>query len=177
LPIGWLIVLFLIVAAAFSSPSVRWWVSRRRWREADTAVALAHAAWEELGDDLRDIGLEWRGTTDTPRRAAAALLATRRLHYDQAAQQALGRLARAEELARYASPTAPIETGADLRADVRVVRRALFDSVPRARRWRARALPPSTGRFFAGVFGDVTDYFRNLGRRLTDAARAKLPAR
>jgi transglutaminase-like putative cysteine protease len=177
LPIGWLIVLFLIVAAAFSSPGVRWWVSRRRWREADTAVALAHAAWEDLGDDLRDIGLEWRGTTDTPRRAAAALLATRRLHYDQTAQQALGRLARAEELARYASPTAPIETGADLRADVRVVRRALFDSVPRARRWRARALPPSTGRFFAGVFGDVTDYFRNLGRRLTDAARAKLPAR
>jgi hypothetical protein len=177
LPIGWLIVLLLIVLAALGPLGARWWLRRRRWSDADTAAARAHAAWEELGDDLRDIGLEWRGGDDSPRRAAAAVLATRRLHYDQAAQLALSRLARAEELARYAGPSsvrAPERAlgGVDLRADERTVRQALFDSVPRARRLRARLMPPSTGRFFAGVSADAADYLRSLaaglGRRLAD---------
>jgi transglutaminase-like putative cysteine protease len=179
LPIGWLVVLLLIVLAALSPLGARWWLSRRRWADADTAAARAHAAWEELGDDLRDIGLEWRGSTDSPRRAAAAVLATRRLHYDQTAQQALSRLARAEELARYAGPASvradDREIGAvDLRRDQRAIRRALFDSVPRTRRLRARLMPPSTGRFFAGVSADVADavrgWFGGLGRRAAVAA-------
>jgi hypothetical protein len=167
------------VLAALSPLGARWWLSRRRWADADTAAARAHAAWEELGDDLRDIGLEWRGSTDSPRRAAAAVLATRRLHYDQTAQQALSRLARAEELARYAGPASvradDREIGAvDLRRDQRAIRRALFDSVPRTRRLRARLMPPSTGRFFAGVSADVADavrgWFGGLGRRAAVAA-------
>jgi transglutaminase-like putative cysteine protease len=179
LPIGWLVVLLLIVLAALSPIGARWWIGRRRWSGADTAAARAHAAWDELGDDLRDIGLEWRGSTDSPRRAAAAVLATRRLHYDQTAQQALRRLARAEELARYAGPLSARAhdgevAGADLRQDQLAVRRALFASVPRSRRLRARLMPPSTGRFFAGVSADVTDAVRGwaagLGRRAAGAA-------
>ncbi len=179
LPVGWLVVLLLIVLAALSPFVTRWWVSRRRWSDADTAAAQAHAAWEELGDDLRDIGLEWRGSTDSPRRAAAAVLATRRLHYDQTAQLALSRLARAEELARYAGPASARAgarelAGSDLREDEKVVRRAIFDSVPRARRLRARLIPPSTGRLFAGATADVADFTRglagSLGRRAADAA-------
>ncbi len=179
LPVGWLVVLVLIVLAAFSPILVRWWVSRRRWTDADTAAAQAHAAWQELGDDLRDIGLEWRGDTDSPRRAAAAVIATRRLHYDQTAQSALSRLARAEELARYAGPSSARTHerelgGTNLRTDEKVVRRALFDSVPRGRRLRARLMPPSTGRLFAGATADVADYLRGLsakvGRRASDAA-------
>ena len=179
LPVGWLIVLMLIALAALSPLGARWWLSRRRWSDADTAAARAHAAWDELGDDLRDIGLEWRGNTDSPRRAAAAVLATRRLHYDQSAQQALSRLARAEELARYAGASSVRAhdreiVGVDLRQDQRVVRRALFDSVPRARRLRARLMPPSTGRLFAGLSADLTDavrgWFAGLGRRAADAA-------
>ena len=148
-------------------------------RRDSNAPARAHAAWQELGDDLRDIGLEWRGDTDSPRRAAAAVLATRRLHYDQPAQLALSRLARAEEIARYAGPSSVRVrdqelAGPGLRDDQKVVRRALFDSVPRARRLRARLMPPSTGRLFAGVTADVADYLRGLtgrlGRRAADAA-------
>jgi hypothetical protein len=67
------------------------------------------------------------------------------------------------------------EIGAvDLRRDQRAIRRALFDSVPRTRRLRARLMPPSTGRFFAGVSADVADavrgWFGGLGRRAAVAA-------
>ena len=179
LPVGWLVVLSILVLGALSPFLARWWISRRRWTDADTAAAQAHAAWEELGDDLRDIGLEWRGDSDSPRRAAAAVLATRRLHYDQTAQLALSRLARAEELARYAGPSSARAhtrelADANLREDEKVVRRALFDSVPRGRRLRARLMPPSTGRLFAGFTADVADYLRGLvngvGRRAAAAA-------
>jgi hypothetical protein len=107
------------------------------------------------------------------------VLATRRLHYDQTAQLALSRLARAEELARYAGPSSIRAhtrelADANLRDDEKVVRRALFDSVPRGRRLRARLMPPSTGRLFAGFTADVADYLRgrvnSVGRRAAAAA-------
>ena len=181
LPIGWFVVLFLLLLASLSSPAVRSIARRRRWAAAASPASLAHAAWDELADDLRDLNLEWHGATDTPRRATAALIATRRLNYDAAAQQALLRLARAEELARYASPAAGRLVGGlgafDPRADELVVRRALFDSVPRSRRIRARVAPPSTGRFFAAVANDIVDKTRSALRRASDAALAKLPAR
>ena len=90
-------------SALVIAPLARWLTRRRRWTAADSQAARAHAAWAELGDDLRDLGLDWRGQVDTPRRAAATLVATRRLAYDVAAEQALSRLSRAEELARYAA--------------------------------------------------------------------------
>ncbi len=149
----WLALIALAFVLVLVTPAVRWWVRRRRWTAADTAAAEAHAAWEELGDDLRDLRLEWSGDYDSPRRAAGALLATRRLHYDQAAQLALTRLTRAEELARYATADAADSRLADLdlRTDEAAIRKALFDSVPKLRRLRARLVPGSTGRAFAAA--------------------------
>jgi transglutaminase-like putative cysteine protease len=125
LPIGWIVVLFLLLLVALCAPLVRLRVRHRRWAQATTAVDRAHAAWLELDDDMRDLGLEWRGMLDSPRRAAAALLATRRLAFDSAAREALARLATAEELARYANPRsgdARLE-GLDPRADHTAVAR------------------------------------------------------
>jgi hypothetical protein len=51
----------------------------------------------------------------------------------------------------------------------------LLESVPRARRLRAKIAPPSTGRFFADAMGDAGDYAHGVTRRLSAAARAKLP--
>jgi transglutaminase-like putative cysteine protease len=145
LPVGWLVVLLVVLVLVFAAPLVRWSRRRRRWTAADTEAARAHAAWAELGDDLRDLRLDWHGETDTPRRAAAALVATRRLQYDQDATQALGRLARAEELARYAAKPDLIRwVDQNPRADEVAVRKALFGSVTRTRRLRAHFAPSST---------------------------------
>lgn len=178
LPIGWLVVLFLLLLGLLSSPAVKWWSRRRRWAAASSPLEQAHAAWHDLGDDLRDLNLEWRGDDDSPRRAAAALLNTRRLHYDHLAQLALERLARAEELARYASPSsARLATGGNLRDDERLIRGALFDSVPRLRRVRARLLPASSGRIFAAAMGAITDTFRRRSQQLGDTVAAKVARR
>jgi len=177
LPIGWLVVVFILLLGVLSSPVLKWWSRRRRWAAASTAVARAHAAWDHLGDDLRDLHLEWRGDDDTPRRAAAALLATRRLHYDHSAQQALERLARSEELARYASPTTMQLLPGNPRDDEQLVRRALFDSVPRTRRIRAQLVPASSARIFANLIGEGSDAVRRRAQNVGDKILAKVARR
>lgn len=177
LPIGWLVVLFLLLLAGLSAPAVRALSRRRRWAAAADPIGRAHAAWHELADDMRDLDLDWRGGVDTPRRAAAALIATRRLQYRPDAEQALLRLARAEELARYAIRASSRIGDCDPRADELVVRQALFESVPKPRRVRARLVPPSTGPFFGELASDAVEAVRMSFRRATDAALAKMPAR
>ncbi|MES9606810.1 transglutaminaseTgpA domain-containing protein [Actinomadura sp. NPDC000929] len=100
----------------------------------------AHAAWQEMRADALDHGLEWRAS-DSPRAAARRL--GELLEMDAPSLQALTRIARAEELARY-SRTRASEPAERLRADVRTVREAFAASVGRRARWRARLLPPST---------------------------------
>jgi hypothetical protein len=131
----------LILAVLVLPYTVRLTSSRRRWRAAVSPAGRAHAAWDTLGEDLRDLGIGWNGWTDSPRRTAAELLATQRLRYDSAAQEALARLTRAEELARYAR-TMP--EAADVRADADRVRAALAATVPWQRRLRARLWPTSS---------------------------------
>jgi hypothetical protein len=60
---------------------------------------------------------------------------------NEPARQALGRIASAEERARYARTPA---AGATLRADEHAVRRAVALNATAGQRWRARLLPAST---------------------------------
>jgi transglutaminase-like putative cysteine protease len=161
LPVGWLLSLFILLIGIVIAPVTRWMTRRRRWTSADSEAARAHAAWAELGDDMRDLGLDWRGQTDTPRRAAATLVATRRLATDVAAEQALSRLTRAEELARYAARPDELRwVDQDPRADEGTVRRALFHSVSRGRRLRARLAPSSSSRIAVSATAGLSDSWR-----------------
>ncbi|HTC70257.1 MAG TPA: transglutaminase-like domain-containing protein, partial [Acidothermaceae bacterium] len=169
---GWLIAVLVVLVGLLISPAVRFATRRRRWTAADTEAARAHAAWDELGDDMRDLGLDWRGDSDTPRRAAATLVASRRLAYDVAAQQALSRLTRAEELARYAARPDELRwVDQDPRTDEKTVRKALFTSVSRVRRLRARVAPPSTSRIASSAFGWVADSWHGVAVGLSRQLR------
>ena len=172
LPWEWFALIALLVLLVLAPPSIRWWIRRRRWTDADTAAAMAHAAWADLGDDVNDLGLEWRGEVDSPRRAAAAIVATRRLHYDPQAQQALQRLASAEETARYSRRPG---TGAgDLRADATAIRRALLTSMPWVTRWRAKLVPRSSGRAVGSLWTSVTDQVKGRANSAGAVLRSRL---
>jgi transglutaminase-like putative cysteine protease/predicted transcriptional regulator len=118
-------------------PIARRLIRSHRLRTADDA-GLAHATWRELHDDLADYGLGCRAS-ESPRAVASRIVTTLRL--DPATAEALDRIARAEERARYA--TAPLP-GATLAADSAAVRRALAKQADWIRRWRARLMPTST---------------------------------
>jgi hypothetical protein len=178
LPLGWLLLLLIVVLGIVIAPGARLITRRRRWTSADTEAARAHAAWADLGDDMRDLGLEWRGQTDTPRRAAATLVATRRLAMDVAAEQALSRLTRAEELARYAARPDELRwVDQDPRADESTVRKALFGSVSRGRRLRARLAPSSSSRIAVAATAWVSDSWRGFTLRVQRWVSGRLPGR
>ncbi|WP_243718544.1 DUF3488 and transglutaminase-like domain-containing protein [Actinomadura sp. KC06] len=131
-------------------------------------AGAAHAAWREMRADALDHGLEWRAS-DSPRATARRL--GELLELDGEVEQALTRIARAEELARYSLSRSP-EPPERLRADVRTVRDAFAASVGRGTRWRARLLPPST-------MAQTLTTLQSAGNRALDAkARLNdLPAR
>jgi transglutaminase-like putative cysteine protease len=160
-----LVVAGLAVLAAIAPWCTRRLVRRRRWhrgrpvrpqsrhdkQQADllgagqqradrvqaSDVAWAHAAWQELRDDLLDYGAGYL-PSESPRAAAAR--AGDQLSLAGSARAALGRIAMAEERARYAP--APAD-GSGLRADSAAVRQAIAAAVPRGARWRARLAPSS----------------------------------
>jgi hypothetical protein len=178
LPVGWLVLLLIVVLGVVIAPGARWITRRRRWTSADSEAARAHAAWAELGDDVRDLGLDWRGQTDTPRRAAATLVATRRLATDVAAEQALSRLTRAEELARYAARPDELRwVDQDPRADESTVRKALFGSVSRGRRLRARLAPSSSSRIAVSATAWLSDTWRGFTFGVRRWVNGRLPGR
>jgi hypothetical protein len=114
--------------------------------------------------DALDHGLEWRAS-DSPRAAARRL--GEQLDLDGASSQALTRIARAEELARYARSRSP-EPVERLRADVKTVREAFAASVGRGARWRARLLPPSTVAQVRNALRIATDRTLDAGARLNE---------
>jgi transglutaminase-like putative cysteine protease len=126
-------------------------------------VAWAHAAWQELRDDLADYGA---GSLPSESPRAAAARAGERLRLADPAREALGRIAIAEERARYAP--APAD-GSTLPADSAAVRRAIAAAVPRRVRWRARLLPPSVLRPALGTVTSATDLYR--GARFSPGPR------
>jgi len=131
-----LIVAVLVVFVLATPASARTVVRRRRLRTSGDA-RLAHAVWREVRDDLADYGLSAR-PSESPRATAARVAALAGL--DPQAGEALTRVARAEEHARYATMPLAAPT---LRADSDAVRRALSRQATWTERWRARLLPAS----------------------------------
>ncbi len=112
----------------------------RRWRTADSSGELAHAAWAELRASAIDAGAAWHDGL-SPRGAARVLRAD--VPLAPAADEALDRLVRAEERARYAAdPRSAANRG--LPDDVEIVRISLLARCTLLARWRARVLPAST---------------------------------
>jgi transglutaminase-like putative cysteine protease len=115
-----------------------WRLLRRRRRLA--ATAGIEAAWSELRDSARDLGVPW-SDSHTPRQAAAAVI--RRQSLMGEAAEATARLARATEQVRYA-PTPPTSDG--VAHDVAAVRGALWRRAEWKARFRAVFLPASLRR-------------------------------
>jgi transglutaminase-like putative cysteine protease len=150
----WAVLGLVLAGLAVLAVTAPWYtralIRRRRWRRGRSSrardAAWAHAAWLELRDDLVNYGAGYR-PSESPR--ATASRAGERLQLAEPARAALGRIALAEERARYAP--APAD-GSGLRADSTVVRRAIAAAVPRVTRWRARLLPSSVvGRTLDGL--------------------------
>jgi transglutaminase-like putative cysteine protease len=131
-----LIVAIILGLGLIAPATARRLIRHRRLRTADDA-GLAHAAWRELRDDLADYGLACRAS-ESPRAVASRIATTLRL--DPSTAEALGRIAGAEERARYATAPLPSTT---LPADSAAIRRALAREADRAGRWRARLVPAS----------------------------------
>jgi transglutaminase-like putative cysteine protease len=165
----------LIVLALVAPWFARRVIRRRRWRQGQRRVtagtggtgrgdradqvrtrdvAWAHAAWQELRDDLTDYGAGYR-PSESPRAVAAR--AGTGLGLAEPARAALGRIAMAEERARYAP--APTD-GSGLRTDSATVRRAIAAAVPREARWRAWLLPASVVSPALTAVASAADLYR-----------------
>jgi transglutaminase-like putative cysteine protease len=131
-----LIVVAIVVVALIFPAFARSVLRRRRLRTSGDA-RLAHAVWREIRDDLADYGLAAR-PSESPRATAARVAAL--VGLDPRADEALTRIARAEERARYAAAPLPSDS---LRSDSAAVRRALSQQATWVERWRARLLPAS----------------------------------
>jgi len=165
------LVLAGLLAVAVAAPwCTRLAVRRRRWRRADD-VALAHAAWRELRDDLVDHSAG--GLPSESPRAVAARAGTS-LALAEPARAALNRIAMAEERARYAAGPAD---GSGLRHDSTTVRRAIAAAVPGRTRWRARLAPASVLGRALGAVTAAGDAYRGVRGSVAGRIRAGLPAR
>ncbi len=134
----------------------RWHLSRRLDRADQADAEWAHAAWRELRDDLVDYGAGCQ-PSESPRAVAARAGAD--LALAEPALAALGRIAMAEERARYAArPT----DGSGLRHDSVTVRRAIAVAVPRPIRWRGRLLPASVIGPALNATAQAADIFGRL---------------
>ncbi|WP_037558429.1 transglutaminaseTgpA domain-containing protein [Spirillospora albida] len=178
--VPWLAAGVLLALLAAAPMVVRALTRRRRWAVlapsgtggtpgavSPAPAVAAHAAWREMRADALDHGFEWRAS-DSPRAAARRL--GELLELDEEGTRALGRIARAEELARY-SRTRPAEPAERLRTDVRTVREAFAASVGRRTRWRARLLPPSTVAQTRESARGAADRAARIGERAGAAAR------
>jgi transglutaminase-like putative cysteine protease len=149
----WLAAAIVVALAAIGPRASRSLIRQRRWRSARGDAGLAHAAWQELRDDLIDFGIGVR-PSESPRAVANRIGTAQEL--PEAARAALRRVASAEERARYAAE--PIPAG-PLRADVTLVRRALARRASRRTRWQARLAPPSMTNQVRAALRSTLDIF------------------
>src|SRR5262249_38185771 len=132
-----LVAIVVLGVAAVTPLALRFFVRRRRWFRAADDAGRAHAAWLEFRDDLTDHRIASRAS-ESPRALAGRLGAP--LGFTAAEREALERIARAEERARYAR--APVAS-AQLHSDVATVRRAMGKACRLPARCAAVALPAS----------------------------------
>jgi len=139
LELALLALLGLLVLVAAAPACARLLVRRRRWRSGARGgdAGLAHAAWQELRDDLVDYRAGYL-PSESPRALTARVGAA--LELTGPSMGSLRRIAMAEERARYAARP---DSGAGLREDSATVRRAIAAAAPRRTRWLARLVPAS----------------------------------
>jgi hypothetical protein len=172
LPIA-LLVLAVLAVAAVAPRAARSLTRRRRWFRAADDAGRAHAAWLELRDDLADHRIPCRAS-ESPRALARRL--GRSLGFTAAEREALDRIARAAERARYArTPLASDQ----LRGDVATVRRGMAKACSLPARCAAIVLPESvlaparaTLAHALDVFGWMDAVTTGLRRRGEQAARS-----
>jgi transglutaminase-like putative cysteine protease len=156
LPVAWLVTA-LVVLLLLMTPAMLWRLTRiHRWTRAKSDAAIAHAAWDELRAEAVDHRLDWPMSA-TPRSTARRL--TGELELEGTSAEALERLSRAEERARYAPEAEPASA---LREDVRVLRAAFKARTSRRVRWRARVFPPSATATLRRAGSRVLDTFDRL---------------
>jgi transglutaminase-like putative cysteine protease len=149
-------------ACAFVVPGLsRIAVRRWRWLRAGDDASRAHTAWREFRDDLQDLGLGYT-PSEPPRTLADRLSAG----LPTPAQEAVRRLALAEERASYAARPSG---SANLRRDGTAARRGVAASVRRSSRWRARIFPSSVMTALADAAARIPDRLSSLvSRRWTE---------
>ncbi len=142
------------------------------------------AAWQEIGDSARDLGLLWPSSR-TPRGTARWLAS---LPVDGPTLEAARRLASSVEQVRYA-PADVVELVADgsaadlagrqlaatTSADARAVIKAMTAAVPAKARWRARLLPASVLTTFSETATDAMDLFDRGLSSLSGGLRSLRP--
>jgi transglutaminase-like putative cysteine protease len=144
-----------LLAVLLVLPAVARVVRRRRryavLAAAESPVAAAHAAWDEVLDTLTDLRLPV-ADAETPRAAVVRIAELGR--FDGDGRAALHRLARAEERARYAVAAVPPDGLAEA---VDAVRTRLRATAGRRAALRATAAPASVveqASAWAGAAGD-----------------------
>jgi transglutaminase-like putative cysteine protease len=137
LALVWLLVLAFALGVLVPA-TVRVIRRQRRLRRLDDPAHAAADAWAEVRDSVIDLGLPWDDAR-SPRQIATTLLAA--LDATPKTSEALLRLAKAEEVSRYAATPAALS---DARRDVTMVRAAAAATRTRAQQVRAWVLPRST---------------------------------
>ncbi|HUR50941.1 MAG TPA: DUF3488 and transglutaminase-like domain-containing protein [Mycobacteriales bacterium] len=138
------------------------WGATAMRRHARVRRLDPHVAWAQLQDDVADVGGPWNAA-DSPGAAARRLTGL----LDEPGRLALGRLATAAELARYAP--AGRASSAGLVEDGTAVRRALLRSARRTVRWRAVLLAPSTLRWGSHLVAERVADLLDVSDRLLSA--------
>jgi transglutaminase-like putative cysteine protease len=134
---------------------------RWRWLRSGDDASRAHTAWREFRDDLQDLGVGY-ASSEPPRTLADRVT----VGLPAPAQQAVRRLALAEERASYAARPS---SSASLRRDGAAARRGVAASVRRSSRWRARIFPGSLMTAVADGAARIPDHLSALvSRRWTE---------
>jgi transglutaminase-like putative cysteine protease len=152
-------VLTLITPAAARVALRRW-----HWMRATDNASRAHVAWREFHDDLADYGVGAR-PSESPRALASRVTAG----MPEPVSAAIGRLALAEERARYSTRTSGSQL---LRRDSAAARRGLAARARRSARWRARVFPVSVTTALADATAHIAVHAAALTRRREAGAKS-----